>query len=134
MKLEDIPNKEIFKVPEGYFDGLPSKIQARIDAQKTGHQENFVFRFKLQYALPMLAFLASGIFWFSLYNQPIDAESLLVYVETEYLIAYLNESDIKTEDLLNHVEFNSLDLEEIETQVYELPLDDEFDIEELDFD
>ena len=134
MKLEDIPKKEIFRVPEGYFDGLPSKIQARIDAQETGHQESFVFRFKLQYALPLLTLLALGILWFSRYDQPKDAESLLASVETEDLIAYLNESEITTEDLLNHVEFNSLDLEEIETEVYELPLDSELDIEELDLD
>ena len=29
-KLEDIPKKEIFDVPDGYFEKLPGKIQARI--------------------------------------------------------------------------------------------------------
>lgn len=135
MKLEDIPKKEIFNVPEGYFDGLPSKIQARIDAQKTGQQESFVFKYKLQYALPMVAILALGIFWFSQFSQTTDAESLLASVETEDLIAYLGESEITTDDVLNHVEFNSEDLEEIESEVYELQLDDELldrDLNELD--
>ena len=30
MKLEDLPQKEIFDVPEGYFEKLPGTIQARI--------------------------------------------------------------------------------------------------------
>jgi len=135
MKLEDIPKKEIFKVPDGYFDSLPSKIQARIDAQATGRQVSFFFQYKLQYALPLLVFLALGIFWYAQYNQPKDAETLLASVETEDLIAYLNESEISTEDVLTHIEFNSEDLEEIENEVYELQLDDELlegDIDELD--
>ena len=32
-KLEEIPKKEVFKVPEGYFENLPGIIQARVAQQ-----------------------------------------------------------------------------------------------------
>src|SRR5687768_8464651 len=124
-KLEDIPKKEIFNVPNGYFEGLPAKIQARIESKDPVREASFVFRYKLQYALPVIAMLAVGIYWFSAASQPQDVESLLASVQTEDLIAYLNESDITTEDLIQQGEFNSTDLEEIETEVYDLNLNEE---------
>lgn len=122
-KLEDIPKKEIFQVPEGYFEGLPAKIQARIEAKKPFRERSFVFSYKLQYVLPAVALLAVGMYWFSVSSQPKDAESLLASVQTEDLIAYLNESDMTTEDLLEGVDYNSIDIEEIESEVYGLNLD-----------
>jgi hypothetical protein len=134
MKLEDIEKKEIFKVPDGYFDALPSKIQSRIDGQSPKIEGSFVFRYKLQYVLPVIIFFVIGIFWFEARNRAKDAENILASIATEDLIAYLNESEIPTDEVLDHIEFNSLDLEEIETEVYELEVDDEFldgDFEEL---
>ena len=122
-KLEDIPKNEIFNVPEGYFEGLPAKIQARIESKKPFRKRSFVFSYKLQYVLPVVALLAVGIYWFSVSGQPKDAESLVASVQTEDLIAYLNESDITTEDLLESVDYNSIDIEEIESEVYGLNLD-----------
>ena len=124
-KLENIPKKEIFKVPEGYFEGLPAKIQARIESANPARETSFVFRYKLQYALPVIALLAIGIYWFNISSQPKDVDALLASVQTEDLVAYLSESDLTTEDLLEHVEYNSTDLEEIESEVYELHLDAE---------
>jgi hypothetical protein len=134
MKLEDIEKKEIFKVPDGYFDALPSKIQNRIDAQNPKLESSFVFRYKLQYVLPVIIFLVIGIFWLEERNRPKDAENLIASIATEDLIAYLDQSEVDTDEVLDHIEFNSLDLEEIETEVYELQLDDGFldgDFEEL---
>ena len=133
-KLEEIPKKEIFKVPDGYFEGLPAKIQARIETGGV-KEPSFVFRYKLQYALPFVALFAVGIYWFTVASQPQDVESLLASVQTEDLVAYLNESDITTDDLIEGGEFNSTDLEEIESEVYDLQLGDEdldIDLEDLD--
>jgi hypothetical protein len=134
MKLEDIPKKEIFTVPDGYFDALPSKIQARIDTGSDGRQEHFVLRYKLQYVLPVLLLFAIGIFWFNQNNDPSDAETMLASVTTEDLISYLNESELATDEVLDQIEFNSIDLEEIETEVYELQFDEllDDDFNELD--
>jgi hypothetical protein len=123
-KLENILKKEIFNVPEGYFDTLPGKIQARISKEQPAHEQVFLFRYKLQYVLPAIMLLAVGIYWFAGINKGTDAESLLASVQTEELMAYLGESDLTTEDILETVEFNASDLEEIESEVYELDLDD----------
>jgi hypothetical protein len=122
-KLENIPKKEIFSVPDGYFDTLPGKIQTRISKEKPRYEQGFLFRYKLQYALPAVVLLAFGIYWFSNTSKATDAESLLASVQTEELMAYLSESDLTTEDILETVEFNATDLEQIETEVYELNLD-----------
>jgi hypothetical protein len=123
-KLEDIPKKEIFTVPEGYFETLPGKIQARISSGRPVRETSFVFRYKLQYVLPVIVLLAAGVYWFSASNQPRDVDGLLATVQTEDLVAYLNDSDITTEDLLENVAFDSEDLEEIESEVYELNMND----------
>lgn len=132
-KLEDIPKKEIFSVPEGYFDKLPGVIQSRV-AKK---QEDVVpaYRLALRYALPVVALIAVAVFWL---NRPkeVSAENLLASVETADLIAYLNDSDISTEEILDQVNFDATDASEIESAVYEFNFQDE-DLEsiteELDF-
>jgi hypothetical protein len=126
-KLEDIPKKEIFTTPEGYFDALPGKIQARISAKP---EKQPFFAYTLKYALPVIALLAAGIFWYTANQEttPADAESILASVETEALIAYLDESEISTEDLIENLEFRTDDIEAIESEIYILPL------EELDLD
>jgi len=132
-KLEDIPKKEIFSVPEGYFDKLPGVIQSRV-AQKERHLIP-VNRLVLRYALPVVALIVVAVFWL---NRPteISAENILASVETQDLIAYLNESDISTEEILENVSFDAIDAIEIESAVYELNFQDE-DLEilteELDF-
>jgi hypothetical protein len=136
-KLEDIPKKEIFDVPDGYFEKLPGKIQARISRSVQSSERGFVFRYRLQYALPAIVFMAIGIYWFAMPAEPKDVDSLLASVQTEELVAYLGESDITTEDLLEHVEFNVSDLEEIESEAYaptmdESPLENVIDDIDLD--
>lgn len=120
--LEEIPKKEIFNVPEGYFDALPAKIQARIQ-ENSPRETAFVFRYKLQYALPIVALLVIGIYWYTDNRQPADVESILASVQTEDLITYLNESGMTTDDILENMELNASDLEAIENEVYELNLD-----------
>jgi hypothetical protein len=126
--LENIPKKEIFKVPDGYFDSLPPKIQARIE--KPAGQPGFVLRYRLQYVLPVVALFTIGIIWFSGKQGPKDAESILASVQTEALVAYLNDSELTTDDLLQDVEFNNQDAQEIESEVYELNFDTE-DVDEV---
>ena len=39
--LNQLPKKDAFKVPEGYFDDLPSRIQDRVIAQTKTRSRNF---------------------------------------------------------------------------------------------
>lgn len=122
-KLENIPKKEIFSVPDGYFDTLPGKIQARISMETPAREQGFALRYKLQYVLPVVVLLAAGIFWIAGANKTDDPETLLASVQTEALMTYLSESDLTTEDILETIEFNTSDLDAIESEVYELNLE-----------
>jgi hypothetical protein len=116
-KLEDIPRNQFFKVPEGYFDKLPAQIQSRIATRYAETSITPAFRFALQYALPLLL-VAAILFYYSI-SRP-NAESILASVETADLINYLQESGLTTEEFLENIDFNSEELEAIETEVYEL--------------
>lgn len=127
-KLEDIPKKEIFNVPEGYFDKLPTQIQSRV---ATGQKRNFTFIGSLKYALPVVTLLVVGIFWFYPAQQQQDSTAMLAAVNTEDLVAYLNESDLSTDEVLESVDFNATDLDDIEGSVYDVNADEKESLENL---
>ena len=91
-----------------------------------------VFQYKLQYVLPVIALFALGIFWFTRPQAANDAESILATVETEYLVAYLNDSELTPEDVLEEVDFSSIDIQDIEMEIYQLQLDDQIFDEAID--
>lgn len=113
-RLEDIPKKQIFRVPENYFDQLPARIQLRIGNTRVARPEP-AFRRAMLYAVPVLL-VALALFYF--HEPKPDAAGILTTVDTEDLIIYLHESDITTDDLLEHVELNDAELEAIEDEVY----------------
>ena len=63
-KLEDIPKKNVFEVPDGYFDRLPGIIQARVSQEKPSFVW-YSWPVALRYALPVLLMMAVGIFWYT---------------------------------------------------------------------
>lgn len=128
-KLEYIPKKQVFNVPENYFDKLPAQIQSRISTGKTDQEIKPVYRYALRYALPLLLVFVIGIFFYK--NSPgPDAESILTSVQTSDLVNYLNESELSTEDLLENVDFSRAELEAIENEVYDLDLKD-FNLDDI---
>lgn len=112
-KLEDIPKKNIFEVPEGYFEKLPGIIQARVVKPEPVR----IWVTSLKYALPVLAIMAFGIFWFS-GNSEKSFDEQLASIQTEQLIAYLNDADLQIDDLSETVGWNEFDLMELENKVY----------------
>jgi hypothetical protein len=130
-KLEDIPKNNPFSVPDGYFEKLPGVIQARIAEGVTEKQPRPYFRYALQYALPVIALIIVAV----IYLTPKEAESyndILASVSTEQLAAYLADSDITTEDILESGELDEESAEAIEAEVYfnDIDLEDlsEFDL------
>lgn len=120
-KLEDIPKKQVFTVPEHYFDKLPGVLQSRIEARGARRETFGAYSWKL--ALPAVIVAVAGVFWLIGPAEPADAESILASVETPDLVAYLNESDdVSIDDVLESVEFNHSDADEIENEVYVLDL------------
>ncbi len=114
-KLEDISKRNIFEVPDGYFDKLPSKIQARIEQNQPERSAFSVFSFSLRYAMPALVIgLAVYLIWPKTTSK---GEDLLASVSTEHLVAFLNETDMSTEDLLEAANLNENEADSVNTFV-----------------
>ena len=129
-KLEDIPKKEIFKVPEGYFEKLPTIIQSRVTQQGIEKSWWITYRYSLRLVMPVLIVLAGVIFWLNRSQTEVNAENILASVQTEDLIAYLSDADLTTEELLEHVDLNAEEVRNIEESVYEFQMNDS-DIEDI---
>ena len=128
-KLEDIPKRDLFEAPEGYFDRLPGIIQARVaeSARKPGWLPSL--QGSLKYALPVLAIGIAAVFYL---NKPEEqsAESLLASIDSAELVAYLEETDISADDLIDGVSLDEDEVNAIQESANEIGLD-EMDIEEL---
>lgn len=129
-KLEDIPKKQVFDVPEGYFEKLPGIIQSRVASEAKEKYTQPVFSYAMRYAIPLVLVFALVVFWFNREVNVISAESILASIETEDLVAYLDDADLSTDELLEDVVLDSNDVDEIEGEVYGFEQIDE-DIEDL---
>jgi hypothetical protein len=60
----------------------------------------------------------------------LSAETILASIQTEDLVAYLDDADITTDELLEQVQLDHEEITNIESSVYEFPLSDS-DYEEI---
>jgi hypothetical protein len=128
-KLEDIPKNNPFTVPDGYFDKLPGVIQARIDAGRVKQPVPYI-RYALQYAMPVIALVIVAILYLQPGEQAEGYDDILASVSTEELVAYLADSDITTDELVDGGALNDDSAEAIEAEVFtDIDLND---ITELD--
>lgn len=103
--IESLERKNIYQVPDEYFDQLPLKIQSRIDRHPK-HVASTLFDFKLIHKLvwgftaAAMIVLVVGWFYYSPSSQTIDAEHLIADIRTEDLIEYLLIENISDEDIL----------------------------------
>ena len=111
VKPEEMEKKNIFKVPDGYFENLPMAIQARIERKK-GWWETPVFISALKYAIPALVILMIAFFTIRQQAGIESPDALIAEVSTQDLIYFLEDSDITVEEILNN-----LNLQEIEFQL-----------------
>lgn len=120
-KLEDIPKKDPFNAPEGYFEALPGRISTRIE-KKTGLFERPVFRYSLQYALPAMIIFVLGIIWFSQPSiEDTTNDDLLSSIETAALVEFLADAESTSyEDFLDEVNPSFAEADSLENAVYEL--------------
>jgi hypothetical protein len=123
-KLEDIPKKQNFEVPEGYFEKLPGIIQSRVTKHRKERIWGLDHRVALRFAVAVVILLAAGNFWYSRSQMDKSVENILASVQTEDLITYLSESDFTTDELLEDAQLNNEDAMDIEESVYELQFTD----------
>lgn len=119
-KLEDIPKKNIYEVPEGYFDKLPGIIQSRV-TRGDAVQKPF-FMYSLRYAVPVVLVVVAALIW--VWNtsdrRDMNAEQMLASIDTPTLIAYLEETDMTTDELLESVSLSQDEVTAIEDDVYDI--------------
>jgi hypothetical protein len=112
MKLEDIKKKNIYSVPNRYFDQLPARIQSRVQEKKSvfGFTLDWSLAFKL--AVPALA-LVFILFYFGVSTNYSgqSAEELLAQVSTDDLIAYLETTDITTDEIIDELDLSNIVLD-----------------------
>lgn len=140
-KLNDIPKKNIYEVPDGYFDKLPGVIQSRVAAKET-IQPSFIYYFRYHIQVLVLAIAMIGV-WIFRTNIKDDknAEELLASVDTPSLIAYLEDVDVTTDELLESFSLSTEEVTAIESDVYNIDVDqneldellDEYSFELNDF-
>jgi hypothetical protein len=111
MNLEEFEKKNIYKVPDKYFDRLPSKIQARVhDEQKpTAWQWNWNLLWKA--AIPAVAVLLVVLYvGQGTMESHTDVDRMLAEVSTDDLIAYVQQMDITTEEIIEVIDFTDIEL------------------------
>jgi hypothetical protein len=124
-KLEDIPKKNIYEVPDGYFDQLALKIQARIEVSSPSRSVG-AWTLALRYALPAVIVAIALVFIFRPGSMQ-DPEQLLASIPTEHLVAYLDDSEISEQDLLEIIKFDDADADSLSMQVQDEYLLDDFE-------
>lgn len=118
MKLEDVPKKNIFDVPDGYFEKLPGMIQARTSGSTTDLAPAWGLPV-LRYALGVAGVVAvvASVWWWG--GPQGSVEDQLGKIETTDLVAYLEEADMEAEELVDAISWTEVDSDELEEVVYE---------------
>ncbi|MEM9390036.1 MAG: hypothetical protein AAGA02_06155 [Bacteroidota bacterium] len=111
-KLDKIEKKNIYKVPDNYFDKLPGIIQSR--AVNESRKSSIAWSIPvIKYAVPALlvVILAGYYAFFNGQEKSKSAVELLAEVETDQLVEYLAYSEITTEEILEIVEMDEIEFE-----------------------
>lgn len=124
-RLEDIPKKNIFEAPEGYFDELPGIIQSRVADKRGASSPILSFGLVLRYAIPVVA-IAFALFFVFRQNDPLgNPDELLASVSTEELTYYLVESDFTTDELLDLVDLSDEEINALNDELLPPDFDDQ---------
>lgn len=116
-RLEDIPKNNPFSVPDGYFEKLPGVIQARIKAGKVRKPVPYV-RYAFQYAMPVVALIIVAVIYLGPKSGENNYDDILSSVSTEQLAAYLADSDLTTDEIVDAGALDEESAEAIEAEVF----------------
>jgi len=130
-KLEDIPKKTIFEVPDGYFDQLALQIQSKTEQLSPAKAIPSVWSLSLRYVLPIVLVTVALV---SIFKPKAvrETEEMLAAIPSENLVAYLHESDISEQDLLEMINFDQEDADSLNLHVNTNFLLKEADLKELE--
>ena len=131
-KLNDIPKKEIFKVPEDYFTELEKKIDRRIDAKPAGKVVSFYSEHRYELAglaaAAAIALLVIFVPWQNSGPAP-DVTAMIAEIPAEDCLAYLEYSDLTIEQIIGSA--TEQELEEALGDFVPAPQIDDEDLDRL---
>lgn len=133
-KLDDIEKK--LKVPEGYFEELPMRIQKRIEMEQSGSPSFKIPAWSLAMAASIVVIIGFIFIWD---GNNTTVEELIAEIPEEELIAYVEQLHLDAYDLAvafpettEELEFKDIEMMD-ELEVDDLSIDDillEYNIEE----
>lgn len=103
-KLKNLKHKQLFTVPDGYFDKLPGRVQDKIVTSE--RRTTFKFPVIMKYALPIITLAIVVIFWMQRYNVNTtqDVHQLLSEIPTVDIIDYLEDSDLSLAEIIESID------------------------------
>lgn len=102
INLKDIPKQEVYKVPEGYFDSLPGRVEQQITEEKNGRSVRFTNWNMIGYAVAAsISLLIVALIVFRKDPASHSAEDLLAEVSTSDLVAYLQNSEVDAYEIVD---------------------------------
>lgn len=119
--MKNIPNRNIFKTPEGYFENLPNRVLEKSELRKT-RTMSFV---QLTAAA---AAVVIGVFFFVTKNDITIDQSIEANLEQE-IDLYINSGYWQAEDILTFSENPDLILDEIIEEEWGVLEDNQSEIE-----
>jgi len=132
INVEGIKKGNIYEVPEGYFDALPSRVQARV-ALETNPKIGWFSLPSVRWATiatpALAAILYFVVFKSAVEPNPVDIEGLLAQVEMNDLIAYIETDDLTDDQLISGLGLESYEIEEITDDLFL----EEIDVSELEY-
>jgi hypothetical protein len=128
IKIENLPKKQLYTVPDNYFNELPGIVQARAVKQEKERSLSIFWSASLRYALPVIALVMMLVYFgVRINNEDLDVQAMLDDIPTEELILYITESEITTEELLSLIDINELDVEGLANDNIEILNDSEWE-------
>ncbi|MEI9920105.1 MAG: hypothetical protein WDO14_15120 [Bacteroidota bacterium] len=130
-KLEDIPKQNPFKVPDGYFDQLPTVIQSRMTKDTRHAPMVRVISLSLKLALPVAALVVAGIFWF---RPATTLDDQLEGIDTEQIALYLSNTEhADIDESQDNAGFTIQELDQLQDTIYsKLEYSDEDLLDDID--
>ncbi len=113
FKLDSIEKRNVYKVPDRYFDELQANIQAKVVEKKPFYKLP-AFNLGLKLAIPtafVIMFMIYSDFFKSEQLSVGSFDTILSEVTTEDLVAYLEDSDLSTQEIIDNVSFDDVILE-----------------------
>jgi hypothetical protein len=132
IKLDELENKQVFSVPNGYFEQLPGQISQKI-AQPQSTYAWFrlpVFRYGAALASIFLIVIVGYFIFRTPETQLEQPEAILSQVSRQDIIQYLQQADVSQYELVERASDANIILEE--NALEEIEINQEILLEETD--